>query len=165
MNAQVFSCCITAAVLASAIAKGGAATRSVVIEKELPQPPEKIWRVLTEVPLIKQWLMDNDFQPVVGHRFNFRDQPRPGWDGLVKSEVMIVEPGKKLSYSWNASAEEAAKGQGSAVTWTLIATKGGTLVHMELSGLSTDQEANYQGAKYAFQRFFAGMERVAAGLE
>jgi uncharacterized protein YndB with AHSA1/START domain len=46
-------------------------TRSLVIEREIPQPPEKIWRALTQSPLIEEWLMKNDFQPVVGHRFNF----------------------------------------------------------------------------------------------
>ena len=51
-----------------------AATRSLVIEKELPHPPEKVWRALTQGPLIKEWLMENDFQPVVGHRFNFRSK-------------------------------------------------------------------------------------------
>ena len=44
-----------------------AATRSLVIEKEMPYPPEKILRALTEGVLIKGLLMDNDFQPVVGH--------------------------------------------------------------------------------------------------
>jgi len=51
------------------------ATRSVVIEREMPFPPEKIWRALTDGVLMKQWLMDNDFQPVVGKRFNFRATP------------------------------------------------------------------------------------------
>jgi hypothetical protein len=37
--------------------------RSIVIEKEMPHPPEKIWRALTEGPLIEEWLMKNDFQP------------------------------------------------------------------------------------------------------
>ncbi len=55
-----------------------AATRSVVIEKELPHPPEKIWRALTEGPLIKEWLMENDFQPVVGHAFTLRIQAYAG---------------------------------------------------------------------------------------
>ena len=48
------------------------ATRSLVVERVMPHPPEKIWRALTQGPLIEQWLMKNDFQPVVGHRFNFR---------------------------------------------------------------------------------------------
>jgi uncharacterized protein YndB with AHSA1/START domain len=41
-------------------------TRSVVIERQLSHPPEKIWRALTQGPLIEEWLMKNDFQPVVG---------------------------------------------------------------------------------------------------
>ena len=49
-----------------------AATRSLVVEREMPHPPEKVWRALTQGPLIEEWLMKNDFQPVVGHRFNFR---------------------------------------------------------------------------------------------
>ncbi len=32
-------------------------TRSVVIERELPYPPEKIWRALTQPHLIEEWLM------------------------------------------------------------------------------------------------------------
>lgn len=77
-----------------------AATRSLVIEKELPYPPEKIWRALTEGALLKEWLMDNDFQPVVGHKFTFRATPRPNWNGVIECEVLAVEPSTKLSYSW-----------------------------------------------------------------
>ena len=29
------------------------------------------------------WLMDNDFEPVVGHRFTFRTEPTRGFDGIV----------------------------------------------------------------------------------
>ncbi len=64
-------------------------TRSLVIEKELPHPLEKVWRSLTQVPLIQEWLMDNDLQPVVGHRFNFRSTPMPNWDGVIDCEVLV----------------------------------------------------------------------------
>ena len=134
------------------------ATRSLVIEREMPHPPEKIWRALTEGPLIKEWLMDNDFQPALGHRFNFRATPMPHWNGVVDCEVLVVEPDKKLSYSWNSLGLE------SVVVWTLVVTKGGTLVRMEQSGFRPDQEANYQGANYGWQKFFGGLERVVAGL-
>jgi uncharacterized protein YndB with AHSA1/START domain len=133
--------------------------RSLVIEKELPHPPEKIWRALTQGPLIKEWLMENDFQPAVGHKFNFRSTPMPNWNGVIDCEVLVVEPNKKLSYSWGAL------GLGSVVVWTLVATEGGTLVRMEQSGFSPDQEANYQGAKYGWQKFIGGLERVVAGLQ
>jgi uncharacterized protein YndB with AHSA1/START domain len=136
-----------------------AATRSLVIERELPHPPQKIWRALTQGALIKEWLMDNDFQPVVGHKFNFRSPPMPQWDGIVASEVLVIEPQKKLSYSWGSMGLE------SVVVWTLVPTKGGTLVRMEQSGFRPDQEANYQGANYGWQKFMGALERVVAGLE
>jgi uncharacterized protein YndB with AHSA1/START domain len=134
-------------------------TRSVVIEREMPHPPEKIWRALTQAPLIKEWLMDNDFQPVVGHSFNFRSTPMPNWNGTIDCEVLVVEPAKKLSYSWSSM------GLVSVVVLTLVATSSGTLVRMEQSGFRPDQEAAYQGANYGWQKFFGALERVVAGLQ
>jgi uncharacterized protein YndB with AHSA1/START domain len=134
------------------------ATRSVVIEKEWPHPPEKIWRALTDGSLIKQWLLDNDFAPVVGHKFTFRAPPMPNWSGIIDCQVLIIEPNKRLSYSWNSMGLE------STVAWTLVATKGGTLVRMEQSGFRSDQEQAYRGASYGWQRFFGGLERVVVGL-
>jgi uncharacterized protein YndB with AHSA1/START domain len=96
-----------------------AATRSIVIERVMPHPPEKIWRALTQSPLIEEWLMKNDFRPVVGHKFNFRADPMPGWNGVTDCEVLVVEPNERLSYSWNASGEEAVNGLKTVVTWTL----------------------------------------------
>ena len=134
-------------------------TRAVVIEKELPHSLEKVWRALTQGPLIKEWLMDNDFQPVVGHAFNFRSTPLPTWNGVIDCEVLVVEPNKKLSYSWNAFGLE------SVVVWTLVATSGGTLVRMEQSGFRPDQEASYQGATYGWRMFIRNLERVLARAE
>ena len=85
-------------------------TRSVVVEREFPFPPERLWRALTQPHLIEEWLMKNDFQPVVGHKFNFRSQPMPGWNGVTDCEVLTVEPNKRLSYSWNGSGDEAVNG-------------------------------------------------------
>jgi uncharacterized protein YndB with AHSA1/START domain len=127
--------------------------RSVVVELELPHPPEKIWRALTQPHLIEEWLMKTDFQPVVDHRFNLRGD----W-GTVDCQVMEVEPNKTLSYTW------AAMGLESIVTWTLTPTHTGTHLRMEQSGFRTDQQQAYQGARYGWQKFFAGLERVVGGL-
>ena len=102
--------------------------------------------------------MDNDFQPVVGHRFNFRSTPMPQWNGVIDCEVLVIEPNKKLSYSWGSVGLE------SVVVFTLATTKGGTLVRMEQSGFRPDQEAAYKGANYGWQNFIGGLERVVAGL-
>jgi len=69
------------------------------------------------------------------------------------------------SPNWNASGEEAAKGLKTVVTWTLTPTKGGTHVCMEQSGFRPEEEANYQGATYGWQRFFGSLEKVVAELE
>ena len=141
------------------------ATRSLVVEREMPHPPEKIWRAITQSPLIDEWLMKNDFQPIVGHRFNFRATPMPHWNGVTDCEVLVVEPNERLAYSWNASGDEAAGGLKTVVTWTLKPTKGGTHVRMEQSGFRPEEEANYQGATYGWQRFIGSLEKVVAGLE
>jgi len=144
--------------------KPAATTRSIVIEREMPHPPERVWRALTQGALIEEWLMENDFQPVVGYRFNFRAMPMPHWNGIVDCQVLVVEPNQRLSYSWNASGEEAASGLKTLVTWTLTPTKGGVLLRMEQLGFRPEDEANYQGASYGWQRYIGGLERVAAGL-
>jgi uncharacterized protein YndB with AHSA1/START domain len=127
--------------------------RSVVVEREMPHPPEKIWRALTESPLIGEWLMKNDFKPVVDHRFTLRAD----W-GAVDGQVLAVEPNKMLSYTW------AAYGLESVVTWTLTPTTTGTHLRMEQSGFRPDQEQAYQGAKGGWQQFFAALEQVLARI-
>jgi uncharacterized protein YndB with AHSA1/START domain len=139
-------------------------TRSVVIEREMPHAPEKIWRALTQAPLIEQWLMKNDFEPVTGHRFNFRAPAQPHWNGVTACEVLLVEPPARLAYTWNSSADEAAKGLKTVVTWTLAATPRGTLVRLEQAGFRAHEEANSRGANYGWQRFVAALERVAGSL-
>jgi uncharacterized protein YndB with AHSA1/START domain len=123
--------------------------RSVVVERELPHPPEKIWRALTGGDLIEDWLMKNDFKPIVGHRFAFRAD----W-GSVECQVMQLEPNETLSYSWGAFGLE------SVVTWTLTPTRSGTNLRMEQTGFRPDQTQAYMGAKAAWPRFFAALEQV-----
>lgn len=134
-------------------------TRSLVIEREMPFPPEKIWRALTEGALIKEWMLENDFKPVIGHRFKFRAPPMPQWDGVIHSEILAIEPNRKLSYSWGSLGLETV------VVWTLVATSGGTLLRMEQSGFRADQKAEFGGAKYGWQNFIGQLERVVAGLK
>jgi uncharacterized protein YndB with AHSA1/START domain len=136
-----------------------AATRTLVIQRELPHPPEKVWRALTEGTLIEQWMLKNDFRPEVGHRFNFRVDPMPQWDGVIDSEVLAVEPYERLSYTWNALGLE------SVVTWTLTPKEGGVLLRMEHAGFRPDQDHAYQGANYGWQGFLGKLEPVLAGLE
>jgi len=135
-------------------------TKSVVIERDLAHPPEKIWRALTQPHLLAEWLMQNDFKPAMGHRFNLRTQAYGDWNGVIDCEVLAIEPNKMLSYTWES-------GNGplrvtSVVTWTLTPTQTGTHLRMEQSGFRSDQPQNYAGAKYGWQNFFAKLEQVLA---
>lgn len=134
---------------------------SLVVERVFPHPPEKLWRALTEKPLLAQWMMNNDFEPVVGRRFQFRAEPVANWDGVVDCEVLIVDPMQRLSYSWGVG--DASSGLRWVVLWTLTPAEGGTHVRMEQSGFTPNQQQAYQGAKYGWQRFFGGLERVLGG--
>ncbi len=128
-------------------------TLSVVVERELPHPPEKLWRALTQPHLIEEWLMKNDFKPVVGHGFNLRAD----W-GAVECKVVAVEPNKTLSYTWGAHGLE------SVVTWTLTATSTGTHLRMEQVGFRPDQQQAYQGARHGWPRFFANLEQALSRM-
>lgn len=136
-----------------------ATSRTLVIEREMPHPPEKIWRALTEGQLIEEWLLKNDFKPVVGHRFQFRREPMPNWNGIIDCEVLEVEPNSRLSYGW------ASMGMETVVAWTLTPTASGTQVRMEQSGFPSEESANFKGAKYGWRNFIDKLERVVGGLK
>lgn len=129
----------------------GAETRTVVVERELAHPPEKVWRALTQPHLIEAWLMKSDFAPEVGRRFDFRAD----W-GSVDCQVLTVEPNRALAYTW------AAYGLDSVVAWTLTPTAGGTLLRLEQTGFRADQEQAYRGAQAGWPNFFAKLEEVLA---
>jgi uncharacterized protein YndB with AHSA1/START domain len=139
--------------------QASAATRAVVVEREVPFPPERIWRALTQPHLIEEWLMKNDFKPVVDHRFNLRKNPQADVSIVVDCQVLAVEPHKTLSYTW------AAYGLESVVTWTLTPTPTGTLLRMEQSGFRPDQTQAYHGARYGWQQYFAALEQVLARID
>ncbi|WP_260705947.1 SRPBCC family protein [Edaphobacter flagellatus] len=132
-------------------------TRTLVIERTFAHSPEKLWRALTESSLVAEWLLKNDFEPIVGRKFRFHSQPMPQWDGAIDCEVLVVDPLKQLSYSWNALGLE------SVVLFTLIPAEGGTHLRMEHSGFRPDQQQAYGGAKYGWQNFLNNLERVLHG--
>ncbi len=112
-------------------------TNSITVDYELPHPPRKVWRALTEPALLAKWLMENDLVPVVGHKFTFRSQPMGDWDGITHCEVLEVEPEKRLRYAWRGGdPAKAAWRLDTTVTWTLTPTENGTRLRLEHSGFT-----------------------------
>jgi uncharacterized protein YndB with AHSA1/START domain len=136
----------------------GPESRSVVVERELAHPPEKLWRALTEPHLIEEWLMKNDFKPTIGHRFNLSGE----WGGVLDCEVLVVEPNKELAYTWNFVHDDAASNLRSVVTFTLTPTRTGTHLRVEQSGFRPDQRQAFGGANAGWRQFLAKLEETLA---
>jgi uncharacterized protein YndB with AHSA1/START domain len=136
--------------------EGSSETRSVVVEREMPFPPEKVWRALTQPHLIEEWLMKSDFKPVVGHRFNLRGD----WGGVLDCEVLAIEQHKTLSYTWDFAHDDPAFALKSVVVFTLTQTSTGTHLRMEQSGFRPDQKQAFGGAKHGWQQFLGNLEQL-----
>lgn len=114
---------------------------------------EKAWAALTDSSKLAKWITENDFKPIVGHRFQFRHEPSEYWDGIVDGEVLIVEPPNRLSYSWATGDERHT------VTWTLQDLWDGKVnLHLEQTGFS--HVHGLEGARYGWSEWFGKFEHV-----
>lgn len=114
---------------------------------------EKAWAALTDSSKLAKWITENDFKPIVGHRFQFRHEPSEYWDGIVDGEVLIVEPPNRLSYSWATGDERHT------VTWTLQDLGDGKVnLHLEQTGFS--HVHGLEGARYGWSEWFGKLENV-----
>lgn len=133
-------------------------TRSVVVERDFPHPPERLWRALTQPHLMAEWLMQNDFVPAVGHRFKLRGE----WGGVLDCEVLAVEPNKLLSYTWDFENEDPNYALRSVVTFTLTPTAAGTHLRMEQKGFRPTQKQAYGGAHAGWKQMLDKLESLLA---
>ena len=133
-------------------------TRTVVVERDFPHPPEKLWRALTQPHLIEDWLMKNDFVPIVGHRFHLNGE----WGGVLDCEVLTVDEGQTLAYTWDFANDNPAFNLRSVVTFTLTPTASGTHLRVEQAGFRPDQKQAFGGALHGWQSFLDKLETVAA---
>jgi uncharacterized protein YndB with AHSA1/START domain len=146
-----------------------AATRDIVVEDVVPQPPEKVWKALTTAQLIGQWLMPNDFEPVVGKRFTFKTKPIGDWDGVVHCEVLEIVPHRRLVYSWkggsdsNDSSSNYGSKLDSVVTWTLQPEGRGTRLRLVHAGFRSPQnDFAYDAMSPGWGRIMGRFSEIAA---
>ena len=74
---------------------------------------DRLWTAVATRDGLAGWLMENDFEPVVGHRFEFRTAPQPGFDGVVHAEVLQLDEPNCVRYAWRGGGVETE------VTFTL----------------------------------------------
>jgi uncharacterized protein YndB with AHSA1/START domain len=120
-------------------------TKSIKQQFFFPHSPEAVWDYLTKPELMEQWLMRNDFQPIVGLDFQFRTNPIPSmdFDGIVYCKVIEIVPFKKLSYSWKCGPGEGKITLDSVVEWKLQPTDKGTELFLEHSGFTKKENLSF----------------------
>ncbi len=104
----------------------------ITLEQTYPYPPARVWRALTDSTALAAWLMPNDFEARVGHKFRFRSKPMPGWRGFVECEVIEVVVPLRLAYTWLGDAAWQAP---TVVRWTLESIDAGTRLRLEHTNL------------------------------
>jgi uncharacterized protein YndB with AHSA1/START domain len=117
--------------------------RALRFDATYPHPPAKVWRVLTTREHLARWLMQNDFEPRVGHKFQFRAQPVGGWDGIVNSEVVELVPERRLVITWTSNVIDTK------VTFLLEPAGAGTRLTLLHTG--------FKGVKGVMTSFILGM--------
>ena len=121
-------------------------TESISFEFDLPHPPEKVWRALTDPALLADWLLPVvDLQLEPGKAFTFKTQAYPGWDGTVNCRFVEIETHRKLSYTWDVPFLNTV------VTFTLTPTASGTRLSLVQSGFKEDQRREFGGARYGWK--------------
>jgi uncharacterized protein YndB with AHSA1/START domain len=127
-------------------------TDRVTFELDLPHPPAKVWRALTDPDWLSRWLLPVfGFDLAPGAGFEFRREPMPGWDGVVHCRVLDVEEPKKLRYSWVVGELDTV------VLFTLTPTPGGTHLSMVQSGFAEHQKQNAGGERYGWRMMSAAL--------
>ena len=119
-----------------------------------PNTPNQVWACLTKSELLEQWLMKNNFKPVVGHDFHFWTNPMPnfGFDGTIYCKVLEVIPYKKLSYSRKGGPGDGNITLDSIVIWTLEPKDGGTYLYLEHNGFKEVDFNMYSIMDYGWQK-------------
>ncbi len=137
-------------------------TETVMLDVELKSPIERVWNALTDPATLSRWMLfkSNDFQPVVGHAFQFRDAP--GFDGVIDCEVLEVDKPRRLSYTWASDQVGPSNLQfPTVVTWTLTEAEGGvTRLHLEQTGFPSEAKQEIGGAKYGWDMMLDQLQSV-----
>jgi uncharacterized protein YndB with AHSA1/START domain len=107
------------------------------MEVVYPHTPERVWRALTDRRALAHWLMPNDFEPRLGHRFQFRPRKRQDGPGPVQCEVTALEAPRRLAYTWHAPGDSTP----SEVTWTLEPVERGTRLRLEHTAADATADA------------------------
>jgi len=105
---------------------------SVKLTAEYPYPIEEVWAALTDKRMLSQWLMETtDFEPKLGHSFQFRAKPQGSWNGIVDCQITEIVPPQRLAFTWKGGGSGGDKLGKTTVTFQLERAGSGCRLHLE----------------------------------
>jgi uncharacterized protein YndB with AHSA1/START domain len=113
------------------------------VVREYKRPRPIVWKALTDPLLVPLWTSTGQggrpegFKSEVGTKFKFIGKPFPGWDGIVRCEVLAVDEPNLLRYDWRNKEGDRP----TIVTNLLEAIPGGTRLSWEHTGFHGIQGA------------------------
>ena len=138
-------------------------SETVLLDYEIKSSIDRVWHALTDPGAMAQWMFFDagDFQPVVGHHFQFRGKASIGWPGVIECVVLEVDAPYRLSYTW-ATDGEAGRHQ-TTVAWTLTESDNGvTQLHLEQGGFDPAAKQEIGGAKYGWTHQLSQLSSLLA---
>lgn len=114
-----------------------AGKKSLRKQYEYAHPIEDVWAALTDPRALAEWLMPNDFVPVVGHRFRFQFDPNLLCrNGVVRCEVLELDAPTRMVWSWTHEVGPGGVAPPPMrLEWRLERTPRGTRLMLEQTGL------------------------------
>ena len=122
----------------------------LLLDFQFKSPINKVWDALTDSDTLAQWVMENNFKPIVGYKCQFRNEEI---DLIVDSEVLVVDKPYKLSYTWVGGPVNTI------VTWTLKQKGETTHLNLEQTGFEEEGQA-FNGAKYGWSYKIEELKKV-----
>jgi uncharacterized protein YndB with AHSA1/START domain len=125
----------------------------VVHEVRFAHPVERVWNAITDRDALAQWLMGNDFEARVGHRFEF---DRGGEQSPIDAEVLQLDPLRRIQWRWTID------GAPTTVTIVLRADGDCTVLDLRHTDLPPDPRRRFDGG---WVEKFEALTRVLKGAD
>lgn len=104
----------------------------LTFERVYPHPIESVWEAVSSREGLASWLMENDFEPEIGHSFSFRfcDDDAAGQTSRVFAQVLEMDAPRRIVWKWRNEREAET----TRVEITLAEASGGTRVTLRHTG-------------------------------
>ena len=122
---------------------------TLVFRRRFDQPPELVWRALTDPSELSKWYMTKAvIDPREGGAVDFVSGPSRLH---VTGRILTWDPPKVLEHEWKVEPRgELPSGEDAVIRWELRRDGGGTILHLEHRRLNRETALGFAPGTHAF---------------